>query len=112
MEAAKLLKNLWAEAISHHVSIRNRVPTRALKIPKTPLEMAMSQKPDLSGAYPWGYKVWVKRLDVRKLEPRAEECVSLVLTVNLKGSEFIGQGKTVLVSRETSILRRLCIRAR
>ena len=54
MEAAKLPRNLWAEAISHHVWIHNRVPTRALKIPKTPLEMATTHKPDLSNAYPWG----------------------------------------------------------
>ena len=74
MEDAKLPKSLWAEAINHHVWIRNRVPKRALKQPKTPLEMATSHKPDLSGTYPWGCKVWVKRLDVGKLEPQVEEC--------------------------------------
>ena len=37
---SKLPKNLWAEAISHHVWIRNRVPTRTLNRDKTPLELA------------------------------------------------------------------------
>jgi hypothetical protein len=47
LEASKLPNNLWAEAISHHVWIRNRVPTRALRYDKTPLEMATGIKPNL-----------------------------------------------------------------
>ena len=74
LEASKLPNNLWAEAISHYVWIRNRVPTRTLRYDKTPLEMATSTKPNLSGIHPWGCKAWVKRLDVGKLESRAEEC--------------------------------------
>ena len=93
LEAAKLPKSLWAEAISHHVWIRNRVPTRALKVPKTPLEMATSQKPDISGAYPWGCKVWVKRLDVGKLEPRAEECRFVGVDSESKGFRVYWPGK-------------------
>ena len=74
LEASKLPNNLWAEAISHHVWIQNRVPTRTLRYDKTPLEMATNIKPNLSGVHPWGCKAWVKRLDVGKLESRAEEC--------------------------------------
>ena len=74
LEASKLPGNLWAEAINHHVWIRNWVPTRLLKVDKTPLELATGQKPNLSRVYPWGCKAWVKVLDVGKLEPRAEEC--------------------------------------
>jgi gag-polypeptide of LTR copia-type/GAG-pre-integrase domain len=48
MEAAGLLKNLWAEAVRHHVWIRNRVPSRALPEMKTPHEMGTGEKLDLS----------------------------------------------------------------
>ena len=72
LESSQLPEGLWAEAVSHHVWIRNRVPTRSLKHDKTPYELATGKKPDLSGIHPWGSKAWVKRLDVGKLEPRAE----------------------------------------
>ena len=74
LEEAKLPKNLWVEAISHHVWLQNRVPTCTLNQPKTPYEMATGQKLDLTNVHPWGCKAWVKRLDVGKLKPRAEEC--------------------------------------
>src|SRR6202522_300616 len=101
MEAAKLPNYLWAEAVNHHVWIRNRVPTRALKVPKTPLEMATNCKPDLSGAYPWGCKVWVKRLDVGKLEPRAEECRFVGIDSESKGFRVYWPGKNrVVIERD------------
>ena len=74
LEESKLPKPLWAEAINYHVWICNCVPTQALSKLKTPFEMATCHKQDLSGVYPWGCKAWVKRLDIGKLEPRAEEC--------------------------------------
>jgi len=40
---------------------------------KTPYEVAMGEKPDLSQLCEWGTIVWVKWLDARKLDPRAEE---------------------------------------
>lgn len=73
MDAAGLPKNLWAEAVRHHVWIRNRVPTRALPDLKTPHEMGTGKKPDLSGIRAWGCKVWVKKLNIGKLDMRAEE---------------------------------------
>lgn len=73
LESAKLPRNLWAEAINHHVWLHNRVPTCSLLETKTPIEMATSHKPDLSIIHQWGYRMWVKHLDVGKLEPCAEE---------------------------------------
>ena len=58
--ASRLPNSLWAEAVSHHVWIRNQVPTRALNYDKTPLELATGIKPDLSGIVPCGCKAWVK----------------------------------------------------
>ena len=101
MEAAQLPKNLWAEAVNHHVWIRNRVPTRALKQPKTPLEVATGQKPDLSNIHPWGCKAWVKRLDAGKLEPRAEECRFMGIDSESKGFRVYWPGKNcVSVERD------------
>lgn len=85
LEDAKLPKNLWAEAINHHVWLCNRVPMCSLSEPKTPIEMATNQKPDLSVAHPWGSKMWVKRLDVGKLEPCAEECCFMGVDSESKG---------------------------
>ena len=93
MEEAKLPRTLWAEAINYHVWIRNRVPTRAIRDSKTPYEIATGNKPDLSNVHPWGCKVWVKRLDVGKLEPRAEECRFVGVDAESKGYRIYWPGK-------------------
>ncbi|KAF8631622.1 hypothetical protein AX17_005074 [Amanita inopinata Kibby_2008] len=61
--ALNLPKFLWAEAASHHIWLRNCVPTHALPKSVTPLEMATGQHPDLSMVHEWGCRVWVKRFD-------------------------------------------------
>ena len=101
MEVAKLPKNLWAEAISHHVWICNWVPTRAISDSKTPFEMGTGVKPDLSTVYSWGCKVWVKRVDSGKLEPRAEECRFMGVDSESKGYWIYWPGKNcVSVERD------------
>ena len=93
MEDANLPKNLWGEALLYHVWIRNRVPTRALRDSKTPIEMATGIKPDLSTVHSWGCKAWVKRLKVGKLEPRAEECRFVGVDTESKGYRIYWPGK-------------------
>ena len=101
LEGAKLPKYLWAEAVSHHVWLRNRVPTRTLYESKTPIEMGTNQKPDLSIVRPWGCKMWVKRLDAGKLEPRAEECRFVGVDSESKGYRVYWPGKNrVSVERD------------
>ena len=73
---------------AHH-----RVPTRTLKHDKTPLEVATGRKPDLSNVHPWGCKAWVKRLDVGKLEPRAELCHFVGVDSESKGFRVYWPGK-------------------
>jgi len=68
-----LPKYLWAEAINHSVWIRNHAITRSIPGKMTPFELATGDKPDMSNVHEWGCKVWVKLLDVEKLEPRAKE---------------------------------------
>ena len=60
MEATGLPKNLWAEAVHHHVWICNCIPSDALPEMKTLHEMGTGEKPDLLGVHPWGAKAWVK----------------------------------------------------
>lgn len=69
----KLPSFLWAEAIQHSVWLRNRSYTSSLPEAKTPYKISTRIKPDLTGLLEWGSKVWVKKLDVGKLKPRALE---------------------------------------
>ena len=96
LKASKLSSNLWAEAINHHIWIRNRVPTRSLKVDKMLLELATGQKPNFSGVYLWGCKAWVKILDVGKLEPRAKECRCVGFNRKSKGFRVYWPGKKCL----------------
>ena len=101
MDAAGLPKNLWAEAVRHHVWIRNQVPTRTLPEMKMLHEIGTGQKPDLSKIHPWGCKAWVKRLDVGKLKPRAEECCFVGINEESKGYRIYWLGKNrVSVERD------------
>ena len=93
LNSSKLPDNLWAEAVSHHVWVHNRVPTRSLKYDKTPHELAMGRKPNLSGIHLWGCKAWVKRLDVGKLEPWAEEYHFMGFNNESKGFQVYWPGK-------------------
>ena len=84
---------LWAEAIRHSVWLRNRAITRAVPEAKTPYEIATHEKPNLAGLIEWGSKVWVKRLDVQKLEPRAFEAVFVGYDDESKGYRVYWQAK-------------------
>ena len=93
LESSNLPDNLCAEAVLHQVWIRNRTLTRSLKHDKTPFELATGNKPDLSVVYPWGCKAWVKKLDVGKLEPRAEEARFIGFDSESKGFRIYWPGK-------------------
>ena len=55
--------------------------------------MAVGKKPDLSVVHPWGCKIWVKRLNVGKLEPRAEECRFVGVDSESKGYRVYWPGR-------------------
>ena len=84
---------LWAEAIRHSVWLRNRAITRSVPEAKTPYEIATQEKPSLAGLIEWGSRVWVKRLDVQKLEPRAFEAVFIGFNDESKGYRIFWASK-------------------
>ena len=73
LAASRLPQNLWAEAVLHSIWIQNHVPTCSLNENKTPYEEGAGKKPDLSHMYEWGSMVWVKKLDTKKLDKKAEK---------------------------------------
>jgi hypothetical protein len=85
LQGSRLPQNLWAEAHNHFVWLRNRVSTRATPNGKTPYEMVTSNKPDLSITQEFRTTAWVKKIDVGKLEPWAEEGRFLGFNEEAKG---------------------------
>ena len=66
---SKLLHFLWGEALQHANWIKRQSLTRA-QDGKTPYQLAMGLKPDLSLIPLWGCCVWVTVLGNSKLSPR------------------------------------------
>lgn len=56
---SSLPETLWNEAFKHALWLKNRSPTRALKVKKTPWEASEGTKPDLSREQLWGSRVYV-----------------------------------------------------
>ena len=72
LHQAKLLKNLWAEAINFAVWLKNRTSTKALGN-VTPYEQLYGQKPNLGNVPEWGQHVWVHNSVGSKLDVRATQ---------------------------------------
>ena len=72
LHASKLPKNLWGEAITHVVWLKNRTPTRALPDGKTPYKMLYNKRPNLGHLKEWGCKVWVHSMEGLKLDGRSK----------------------------------------
>ena len=51
----------------------NRAPSKSVEM--TPYELWFGKKPKLSFLKVWGFHAYVKRLQLEKLEPKADECV-------------------------------------
>ena len=70
--ADDLPKNLWGEAVSHAVWLKNRTSTRILgKV--TPFECLYGEKPNLGGVPEWGQRIWVHDNTGSKLDAQANE---------------------------------------
>ena len=72
LHSSKLPKNLWGEAITHVVWLKNRTVTCGLPEGKMPYEMLYDKKPSMSGLYEWGNKVWIHTLGGSKLDGHAK----------------------------------------
>ena len=60
---------LWEEAMQHTTWLQNRMPDCALN-GKTPFEMKLKRKPNLSNVHEFGAAAYVKDLKARKLDLR------------------------------------------
>ena len=99
--ASNLPESLWGEATRHAVWLRNRSLTRATTTHKTPYELATGRKPDLSPLRPFGSIIWVKRLNTRKLKPRAEQAIFVGIDDESKGCRAYWKAKrTVTIERD------------
>jgi Reverse transcriptase (RNA-dependent DNA polymerase) len=67
LHSSKLPKNLWGEAITHAVWLKNRTPTHILG-EKTPFKVLYRRKLDLGGLKEWGNEVWVHTMAGTKLD--------------------------------------------
>ena len=72
LHSSKLSKNLWGEAITHMVWLKNRTVTQSLPGGRTPYEMLYDKKPSMSELYEWGNNVWIHTLGGSKLDGRAK----------------------------------------
>ena len=68
LHQSELPKDLWGEAITHVVWLKNRMPTRTLPDGKMPYKMLYRKKPSLQKLQNWGTKVWVHMMDGLKLD--------------------------------------------
>ena len=73
LHSSKLPKNLWGEAITHAVWLKNRTTMHTLPDAKTPFEMLYHKKPNIKELHEWGTPVWVHTLDGNKLDGRSRE---------------------------------------
>jgi hypothetical protein len=71
LHSSKLPKNLWGEAITHAVWLKNRTPTHILG-EKTPFKVLYGRKLDLGGLKEWGNEVWVHTMAGTKLDGRSK----------------------------------------
>ena len=73
LHSSKLPKNLWGEAITHAVWLKNRTVTRSLPEGKTPYEMLYKEKPNMKDLHEWGTRIWVHTTNGSKLDWRSKE---------------------------------------
>jgi len=76
LKDSELGKDLWAEAISTHVYIRNRCPSNILINGITPFEKVFGQAPSIGHLRVFGSKCFIKVPDQTrtKLDDKAKEC--------------------------------------
>ena len=73
------------EAAHHAVWLKNHTPTKALD-GKTPFEVTMGKKPDLSRLREWGCCVWVRNQESAKLGGHVAEGIWVGFNTKSNGS--------------------------
>jgi hypothetical protein len=73
MSLIDLLSSFWCHALETTAFILNRATSKSVEA--TPYELWYGEKPKLPFLKVWGCKVYVKKLQADKLEPKVENCI-------------------------------------
>ena len=86
LSGSNLSQNLWAEALSTAVYIRNHSPTKAVE-DKTPYEAIHGNKPDVSHLRVFGCSSYahITKDERKKLDMTAKRCVLVGYGTEVKG---------------------------
>ena len=105
MSLTDLPLSFWGYALETAAFTLNRAPSKSVET--TPYELLFGKKPKLSFLKFWGCKVYVKKLQPDKLEPKAEKCVFIGYPKETIGKPSITDLKVKsLLPRTDSLLRR------
>ena len=83
---SKLNESFWGYALLTTAFTLNRVPSKAVE--KTPYEIWVGRRPNMSFLRVWGCDAYVKRMLSTKLEPKSERCVFVGYPKETKGYYF------------------------
>ena len=103
---AGLKEYFWPHALHHADYLQNRLPTRALN-GMSPFEAWTGEKPDLSGLYAFGSKVFYYDPDGGKFGKRAQQGIYLGPAVNVTGGAILvysPQTQRINVTRDFQIV--------
>ena len=105
MSLTDLPLSFWSFALEIAAFTLNRAPSKSVEM--TPYELWFGKKPKLSFLKVWGCDAYVKRLEIDKLEPKAEKCVFIGYPKEIIGytSYHRSKGK-IFVAKNGSFLEK------
>src|SRR3954464_13859228 len=105
MSLTDLPLSFWGYALETAAFTLNRAPYKSIET--IPYELCFGKKPKLSFLKVWGCEAYVKKLQLDKLEPKAEKCVFIGYPKETIGYTFYhrSEGK-ILVAKNGSFLEK------
>ncbi|KAK8974557.1 hypothetical protein V6N11_034484 [Hibiscus sabdariffa] len=91
MSHTDLPTSFWGYALETAAFTLNRVPSKSVQ--KTPHEMWIGRRPNMSFMKIWGCKAYVKHQMSTKLEPKSEKCTFVGYPKETKGYFFYNENK-------------------
>lgn len=103
MSLTDLPLSFWGYALETAAFTLNRALSKSVET--TPYELWFGKKPKLSFLKVWGCDAYVKKLELEKLEPKAEKCVFIGYPKETIGYTFYlrSEGKTFIAENGSFI---------